>query len=260
MAVYNYPAPRYKEYKEPTSVEECLTAARGMVTKLAEGETRPSVGVTPHLYTREGSKFLFVTQSGHNKYIAEAVRQALTEQGAEKVDFITFGDLGFKEPEPYPVEEGWRESDMMRQRGIALETGAEPVPTLGALTAKYLDDHLEYSFVVEGSGGPVTYFELGRHGHKWNSFWPYANWERFMCDSHYLPLEVHLEIENRMIKPLGDASEVRLRKDGISDDWAITEEDNQSAATAWGTVGAWADSGPSGVIPVIMHSYRQRRV
>ncbi len=226
MTVYNYPAPRYKEYKEPTSVEECLIAARGLVTKLAEGESRPSVGVSPHLYTREGSKFLFVTEASQNQYIAEAVKQALMEQGAAKVDFITFGDVGAKEPEPYPVEEGWRESDGMRKRGPVTETGVEPEPTLGALTAKYLDDHLEYSFVCEGSGGPATYFELGRHGHKWNSFWPYAkNWERFMCESHYLPIDVHFEIENRMIKPLGDACEVRMTDpQGTHLEYSVTED------------------------------------
>ena len=49
MAVYNYQAPCSPDYKEPTSIEECLPVARGLVQKIAEGERRPEVGVAPRL-------------------------------------------------------------------------------------------------------------------------------------------------------------------------------------------------------------------
>lgn len=41
----------------------------------------------------------------------------------------------------------------------------------------------------------------------------------------------------------GYIGEVRLRESYLSVDWRAAEYANQSAATAWGTVGTWADSG-----------------
>jgi len=41
----------------------------------------------------------------------------------------------------------------------------------------------------------------------------------------------------------GDTCESRLRFSILSPDWLLMEYNNQNASTAWGTLGAWADSG-----------------
>ncbi len=41
----------------------------------------------------------------------------------------------------------------------------------------------------------------------------------------------------------GRCGEVRASKTTFDGSWKVTEEDNQSSSTAWGTVGSWADAG-----------------
>ncbi|MDZ4246624.1 MAG: hypothetical protein U1D67_05860, partial [Dehalococcoidia bacterium] len=236
MSVYNYPAPRYPDYKEPTSVEECLTAARGLVVKLTEGEQRPEVGRVPRFYTREGSNFLIATPSRVNKYVAEAVTQALKEKGAGKIDFVCASDLGLPEPKDKDKEEsvgfqGWKEAEEMYQRPAVAPAGDKS--GLVEVVVKYLDEHPEYSFLIGARGGAHG-DGLGKHAHKWNSPWQWINTEHFLTQTHYLPLEVHFEVEKRVLRSFEDASEVRITDpEGTHLEFSVTEEQAKNWAK-WG--------------------------
>jgi hypothetical protein len=85
MAVYNYPSPCNPRYKKPTSVEDCLPQARLLVRKQ---HGRAAMGPV-----KKGDKLLIVTYPDQDKYVKDALIQALKEEGAEKVDFIDMVQL-----------------------------------------------------------------------------------------------------------------------------------------------------------------------
>lgn len=181
MSIYNYSAPCSPEYKKPTSIEDCLPQARKLVKKLAASE-RPPFAVAPRLYIKEGDRVLIVTLPDQDKYLADAVSQALLEQGAEKVDFIYPRELVGKDPNKYSVEDGWREVDLLKEGKasgtlIDLLTGLG----LGEATRKYLDEHLEYTRIFLDVGGANSRRALGKHGDKYGGFWPFNNWEWFLA-------------------------------------------------------------------------------
>ncbi len=233
MAKYNYPGPCSPNYKEPTSVEECLPQARRLVRKLARGETRPEIvgaieDVAPHFsVSREGDNFLIVTVPDQNKYVAEAVTQALMEQGAKKVDFIYPLDLVGKNPDKCSVEDGWREVELYKEdkasgTKVDLLTGQG----LAEATAKYLDTHPEYTCVCLDVAGGNVLMGLGKHASKFNSFWPLNNWEWFFCKGHIFPAEVWKEFERMIVELLGEASEVRITDpEGTYLEFSLTAEE-----------------------------------
>ncbi len=218
MVRYNYLGPCSVDYKEPTSVEECLPQARRMVRKLAPGETRPEVvagpmdDIKPHFsVSREGDNFLIVTLPDQNKYVAEAITQALMEQGAKKVDFIYPLDLVGKNPDKCSVEDGWREVELYKEER-ASGTNVDLVTGLGLAkaTEKYLDAHPEYTCVCLDVAGANVLTGLGKQVSKFISYWPLNNWEWFFCRGHTFPVEVWNEFERMTVEPLGEASEVRI--------------------------------------------------
>jgi hypothetical protein len=50
----------------------------------------------------------------------------------------------------------------------------------------------------------------------------------------------------------GRVGEVRARASLLANNWKVTEYDNQSSSSAWGTVGTWADSGGGGTQSVTL--------
>jgi hypothetical protein len=154
---------------------------------------------------------LIVTLPDQDKYVAEAVIQALMEQGAEKVDFIYPRELVGKDPDTFSVEDGWREVELMKE-GRASGTAVDLLTGLGLAeaTSKYLDGHPEYTSVFLDVAGGNAQRGLGRHADKFARFWPFNNWEWFLARGHIFPLEVWVEFEKRIVEALGKASEVRI--------------------------------------------------
>ena len=133
MPIYSYTAPRSPEYTKPSSIEDCLPQARRLVEKVAPNE-KPKIRVAPRLFVKEGDKVLIVTLPDQDKYVAAAVTQALTEQGAQKVDFLYPRELIGRDPELVSSEDGWKELKLL-QEGKASGTDIDLVTGLGLVAA-----------------------------------------------------------------------------------------------------------------------------
>jgi hypothetical protein len=225
MAVYNYPEPRAPIFKKPKSVEDCLPRARFLVKKISPSELVPR-GVISQLHLREGDKILIGTVPDQDKYISEAITQALVEQGARKVDFISAEQLTGQKCNAYSVEDGWRETELYKE-GKASGTMIDLITGLGLgeATAKYLDQHPEYTSVFLDVAGVNTRRALGKHGHKFMGFWPFNNWEWFLSKVQNFPLDLLKELERRTVEPLEKASVVRLTDpEGTNLEYSLTAE------------------------------------
>jgi hypothetical protein len=226
MSMYNYPAPCSPGYKKPARIEDCLPQARQLVKKLAASERPPFLSVAPRFYIREGDRVLIVTLPDQDQYVADAVRQALLEQGAEKVDYIYPRELVGKDPDTYSVEDGWKEVVLLKE-GKASGTLIDLVTGLGLgeATGKHLDEHPGYTRVFLDVGGANSRRALGKHGDKFGGFWPFNDWEWFIAKGQTFPLQVWGEFEKRIVEMLGEASEVRITDpEGTHLEFSLTAE------------------------------------
>jgi len=226
MSIYSFPEPCFPDYRQPKSVADCLPQARRLVKKVGPAE-KPRVGVAPRLFVREGDKVLIVTLPDQDKYVAEAVIQALTEQGAAKVHFLYPQELVGRDPDLVSVADGWKEVELLAE-GKASGTLADLVTGLGLVeaTAKYLDRHPEYTSVFIDVAGANARRGLGKHAAKFMGFWPFNTWEWFLSRGHIFPLPVWEEFESRIIDALGKASQVRITDpEGTYLEFSLTEEE-----------------------------------
>lgn len=225
MAVYNYPGPIAPSFTKPKRVEDCLPRARFLVKKISPSDPVPR-GVISQLHFRERDRILIGTVPDQDKYVSEAVTQALMEQGAQKVDFISAEELTGQKCNAYSVEDGWREVDLLKE-GKASGTLIDLITGLGLgeAMAKYLDQHPDYTSVFLDVAGVNTRRALGKHGHKFMGFWPFNNWEWFLSKVQSFPLELLKELERRIVEPLGEASQVRLTDpEGTHLEYSLTAE------------------------------------
>jgi hypothetical protein len=218
MARYNYPAPISPEYKKPTRVEDCLPQARTMAKK-AHG--RAALGPV-----KRADQILIVTYPDQDKYVKEAITQALEEEGAEKVDFINEHELTGKESIARSVENGWGEAERLAKA----TPGLAVLPHLkeaGDGVRKYLDKHPEYTGVFMGQGGRShVLLALGHHDKKFRNNWVFNNWEEFISKSWSYPDELWKEIERPVIEALGKACRVRITDpEGTYLEYPLKEEE-----------------------------------
>ncbi len=217
MPVYGYPLPCSPNYKKPTSIEGCLPRAREMAKK-AHG--RAAMGPV-----KRGDQILIVTFPDQDKYVKEAITQALEEEGAEKVDFVNEHEITGKKPVIKSVENGWTEADIMAKG----EAGTEETPFIEELIGpvrKYLDKHPDYTGIFIRSGGRrhIT-FALREHGHKFRNNYVFNNWEEFAAKSWNFPDDLWVEIERPAIETIGQASKVRITDpEGTFLEYDLTEE------------------------------------
>ncbi len=226
MSVYSFPPPCAPNYKKPRSVEDCLPQARRLVKKVGPNE-RIGISVAPLLFVREGDKLLIVTLPDQDKYVAEAVRQALMEAGAAKVDFVYPKQLVGRDPEIVSVADGWKEVELFAE-GKASGTLIDLLTGLGLVEAasKYLDSHPEYTGVFVDAAGANAKRGLGKHAGKFHGFWPFNNWEWFLAKGHSFPLSVWEEYEKRIVEALGKASKVRITDpEGTYLEFSLTDEE-----------------------------------
>lgn len=214
MKVPNYPEPRAPKYKKPTCVEDCLPNARQFAKKQ---HGRAALG----RLLKRGDKILIVTLPGLEKYIKDAVTQALEEEGAEKVDFLYEHELTGKESKTRSVVDGWREAVMMA-------TGERAVirPDRVALR-QYLEQHPDYTGVFMGTGGRADIrIAIGEHGGKYRNNWLFHNWEEFISKVWTFPDDLWIEIERPVIEAIGKASKVRITDpEGTFLEFSLTEEE-----------------------------------
>jgi hypothetical protein len=232
MAIYSYPSPMAPQYEKPTSVEDCLPQAR-VLAKKEHG--RAAIGPV-----KKGDKILIVTFPDQDEYVKLSVTQALEEEGAEKVDFIDIAQLlNVTQIDTFSVEDGWKEVEMLEQ-----ETASGAMDRKEALTGldlseplrAYLDKHHEYTGLLWDIGGrPQRVRMLEQHGHKFKNNWLFNNWEEFLSKAWIYPDELWIEIERKIIEPLGEASEVRITDpEGTHLEYTLTaEQAKRWQMTAW---------------------------
>jgi hypothetical protein len=202
MTIYNYPAPCAPKYKKPTSVEDCLPQARLLAKKtVGRGALGP---------VKKGDKLLIVTLADQNKYVKEAITQALIEEGAEKVDYILENELSGGEPRVFNTEEGWKEADTVENTPWDM-SGAMFYTDISEGLRTYLDKNPETTGVYWGLGGrDHQSFQMRHHGAKFRNNWIFNSWEEFISRGNVYPDELWLEIEKRIVEAVGKACEVRI--------------------------------------------------
>ncbi|MBI2934005.1 MAG: hypothetical protein HYY29_00380 [Chloroflexi bacterium] len=226
MSVYSYPAPCAPNYQKPKSVDDCLPQARKLVKKIAPSE-KPRFGVAPRMYVKPGDHILVVTMPDQDKFVAQAMTQALEEQGAKQVDYIYPKQLIGRDPDITTVEEGWQELELLLS-GKASGTMVDLITGLGLTTAtsKYLDKHPEYTSVFIDVAGGNARRGLDKHADKFYGFWPFNTWEWFFARGHSFPLEVWDEFEKKTVEPLGQASAVRITDpEGTFIEYSLTPDE-----------------------------------
>ncbi len=222
MAVYNYPSPRNPSYRKPTSIEDCLPQAR-LLAKKQHG--RAAMGPV-----KKGDTLLIVTYPDQDKYVKEAIIQALEEEGAEKADFIDLVQLlGAKEVKPVSVEDGWKEVEMLKQNMASGAVGRRDGLTgmdMGAAIRKYLDEHDITGLFLAAGGRPQMVRLLEMHGSKFRNNWLFNNWEEFLSKAWVYPDELSVEIERRLLEALGKASAVKITDpEGTHLEYTLTSEE-----------------------------------
>ncbi|MBI4330098.1 MAG: hypothetical protein HY673_02310 [Chloroflexi bacterium] len=226
MSVYSYPAPCSPDLKEPKSVDDCLSQARRLIRRIGPAEN-VRTSVAPELVVRPGDRDVIVTLPDQDQFVAEAARQALMENGAERVDFLYPVDLVGKNPGVASVEDGWKELELLKE-GKASGTMEDLVTGMGLVeaTARYLDNHPEYTGVFIDVAGANAGRGLGKHGEKFRGFWPFNTWEWFLSRGHTFPLAVWEEFERRIVEPLGKAAKVRITDpEGTFLEFALSAEE-----------------------------------
>ncbi len=223
MAIYSYPTPRAPQYKKPTSVEECLPQAR-LFAKKEFG--RAALGPV-----KRGDNILIVTYADQDKYIKEAVIQALEEEGAEKVDFLYTYELTGKDEITATAEESWREVESFKggKTSQAYKADRSTGVNLGEAIRKYFDKHPEYTSLFWDTGGrPHIRHALQEHAHRFKNNWLFNNWEEFLSKAWAFPSEPWIEIERSVVQALGKASAVRITDpEGTHLEYPLTPEEAQ---------------------------------
>ncbi len=223
MSIYNYPEPKAPNYKKPKSIEDCLPQAKRLV-KTTHG--RAAMGPV-----KKGDSYLIVTLPDQDKYVKEAVIQALEEEGAERVEFVGMEELlDLKDPKGFSVEDGWKEVEMLRAgtaSGAIRRKEALKDVDMGASIRKYLDTHPPFTALFWDIGGRAQSARaLEEHGDKFRNNWLFNNWEEFFSEGWTFPDELWIEIEKRILEALGKASAVRITDpEGTHLEYPLTAEE-----------------------------------
>lgn len=218
MSISNYPAPKAPDYKKPTKMEDCLAQARIHVKK--------QHGRTAMGQVKRGDDILIVTFPDQDEYAKEALTQALEEEGAEKVTFVSGKELGAKEFEKTSVEDGWKEADRMESAPWKVAGGKAPSPVMTGVY-HYLVEHPEVTTLFCGEGGRSHIrYALRDKGDKFKNNFIFNTWEEFLSRAWVFPEELTIEMERRIIEAIGKASTVRITDpEGTHLEYSLTAEE-----------------------------------
>jgi hypothetical protein len=222
-----YMDPKYPAYaleKRATSVEELLPVARHLVTKRYGF---PSLSGDPKMSNdtsriADGERLLVVTHETQDPLVMEAMKVALAEVGAAKVDHIYLSDLMGEEPIEYSAADGWREIpdrlNPMVEKGVTFTAGAH------ALRDFLRDRPDAYSGYYVGEAGGAVHWHRAAGG-TMRGQWLWTTYQSFMSRGNSLADELWRLIDLKVLERFRVAEEVRITDpQGTDIGWKVTAE------------------------------------
>ncbi len=200
---FDFPAPRYpKHLPRITDVEQLLPTAR----RLAAEPPRRGLSHLPGFGINPGQKALIITPSNVDPMVAEAITIALRERGI-LVDQIT-NDIGLIDADRLPQPDGTSAPAELEGAGT-VRSLRDPRPRpRGGRWYVSLARQMNYSLVIEGSGGALLYTTEGitdfYHQH---ILWPHR--DNFFVRTG-TPSQLRLAIDHAVMKPLLEGGEVHI--------------------------------------------------
>ena len=221
---FEYPAPRYPAYlrqERMTTVEEMLPLARA--------HARRKYGRSALGNLEPGDEMLIITYPHQHELVYQALREAMLEAGASKVDRLDMTDLGM-EVEEYSAADGWRE--ITDRLPPMIESGVE-FSVAADILKRYLEDRPGYTGVLAGEAGRRHWKRAA--GQRVRNNWTYSTYEDFISKANAYPDEVWRLVDLRVVEAFRNAAEVRITSpEGTDLRWSVTEEQ----AKLW-EQGAW---------------------
>jgi hypothetical protein len=214
---FKYPAHRYPAYlraERTDDLDELMPIAR---THVRSRYGRSGLGdIQPD------DKLLIITYPHQNEIVFEAIRRAMLEEGAERVDRIDMTDLGVP-TQDYSAADGWREiTDRLRPM---VEESVEFNLSAAALK-RYLEDRPDYTAVYAGEAGRRHWKRAA--GKKVRNNWLFGTYEDFISRAHSWPDELWRQVDIRVVEQLDDAAEVRITSpEGTDIGWKVTEHQSE---------------------------------
>ncbi|MBI4446980.1 MAG: hypothetical protein HY645_13885 [Acidobacteria bacterium] len=234
---FQYPAPKYPAYFfVKHTVEDLLPVARRYVRatyKYVQMEYRGDNTIYYYRPPRAGDVVLLVTNRRvQDPIVLEALKRAILEEGAKKVDVVYDDELAEMRPaaarregamRPPSAEDGWREAEVWENRALPREETENRPPTTDMLLKYYLAKHPEYTKVYAGSGGYAAPYRDAL-GELFAGYYFATDVQGLF--SQAMPGEFMETVEKKMARLLSEASEVRITDpQGTDISWQMTPED-----------------------------------
>jgi len=214
---FKYPAPRYPAYlRQPrmTTVEEMMPLAR------AHARRRYGRAALGNIEPKD--ELLIITFPHQHELVFEALREAMLEAGAAKVDRLDVTDLGM-EVDTYSAADGWRE--ITDRLPPMIEDGVEFSVAAHALK-RYLDDRPGYTGVLAGEAGRRHWKRAA--GSRVRNNWVYSTYEDFISRANAYPDEIWKMVDLKVVEMFGDATEVHITSpEGTDLRWEVTEQQSK---------------------------------
>ncbi|MQA93462.1 MAG: hypothetical protein GEV11_02065 [Streptosporangiales bacterium] len=221
---FDYPAPRHPAYlrqQRTEDIEDLMPLARSHVRRrygrAALGNLEPN------------DELLIITYPHQHDLAFEAIRRALLEEGAKKVDRLDMTDLGM-EVEEFSAADGWRE--ITDRLPPMIEDGVE-FNVAAATLKRFLEDRPGYTGVLAGEAGRRHWKRAA--GQRVRNNWCYSTYEDFISRANGYPDEIWRVVDLMVVDAFNDAAEVRVTSpEGTDISWKVTAQQ----ADLW-VKGAW---------------------
>jgi hypothetical protein len=221
---FDFPAPRHPWYLHQERTDD-LDA----LLPLARSHVRRRYGRMSLGNLERDDELLIITYPHQNDVVFEAIRLALLEEGAKRVDRLDMTDLGIEE-RVYSAAEGERE--ITDRLAVMVEQGVE-YTTAAATLKRYLEDRPGYTGVLAGEAGRRHWKRAA--GKRIRNNWCYATYEDFISRANAYPDELWRVIDLKVVEAFADAAKVRITSpEGTDIGWDVTPEQ----ADLW-VKGAW---------------------
>lgn len=214
MSDFEYPAPRYPAYLKQERVDDIE-----MLMPIARSVVRHRYGRAALGDLQQDDQLLIVTYPNQNQIVLEALKRALLEDGAKKVDSINLKDLGIEGRE-FSAADGWREITdrlaAMTERGVEYKVEAEALK-------RYLDDRPGYTGVFTGESGRNHWKRVT--GGKIRNNWCFNTYEDFISRGNNYPDELWRMFDLKILEYFKRAEAVRITDpQGTDISWRVTEQ------------------------------------
>jgi hypothetical protein len=167
----------------------------------------------------KGDRVLVMTYTSQDPLVYDTLVAALREAGAERVDMLTWSDLGVRDPdERWSCADGWREIN--DRLGSMLSDGIEYKVEATALRG-YLEQHPEYTAVYAGEAG-------GNHwrrttSQRYRGSWLFSTYESLISRCHAFPDAIWKLIDSKLLGQFARAAAVHITDpQGTDVSWDVT--------------------------------------